>query len=121
MPGEGVSAKIVDDAYEFLHFVEVGRSSMQELSEIFSQSGNKAESDYRQVERIKQRCIRLGIHLEFDPITMRFKTERNAKLKYLDRVLPRLQERRREVRAFGFYAEKLGPNAAPEQEEEVGE
>ena len=108
MPRRNVlDQKVISDSYEFLHFVEQGKSSMQELLEIFGQPGNKAESDYRQVERIKQRCIKAGIFLEFDNINMRFRTERNAKLKYLDSMLPKLEEQSKRNYAFGFYVEKV--------------
>lgn len=101
--------KVISDCWEFLHQVEMGRSSMAELSEIFGIGKNKAESNYRQVERIKQRCMRAGVWLEFDTHTMRFRTERNAKFKYLDQVLPKLAEQRRQQTAFGFFAEKVSP------------
>lgn len=107
MPRKDVfNTKVIDDCYEFLHQVEQGRSSMSELSEVFGIGKNKPESNYRQVERIKQRCIRAGVWLEFDTQTMRFRTERNAKFKYADAVLPRMRERRRRHHAFGFSAEK---------------
>lgn len=104
---DDLDQKVITDCFELLHMVEMGRSSMQELSEIFGTDGNKAESNYRQVERIKHRCIRAGIFLEFDPNTMRFRTEPNAKLKFLDRMLPRAKAAARIREAFGYSVEKI--------------
>jgi len=104
-----LNEKVVSDVYDLLHHIETGKSSMQELSEIFGIPGNKAESNYRQVERIKYRGQKAGISIEFEPDTMRFHTETNAKLKYLDKILPKLQRISRRVSAFGYYAEKISP------------
>lgn len=101
-----LQTKVIDDAYDFLHLIEMGKSSMADLSEAFRSQGNKTESDYRQVERIKQRCLRMGVLVEFDNHTMRFRTERNAKFKYLEAVLPRIRPKPWRREAFGFFVEK---------------
>ena len=76
--------KIVSDCYEFLHLVELGRGSLRDLVTVFGSPENQYESNYRQVERIKRRCQKLGIHVVYDEQLTRFRTESGAKLKLLD-------------------------------------
>jgi len=51
---------------------------------VFGDPNNKRESNYRQVERIKQRCIQAGIEVGFNEYLSSFYTEHGAKIKFLD-------------------------------------
>lgn len=105
-------SKVICDCFEFLHQAEMGKATLENLSHILGLKGNKAESNYRQVERVKQRCIRAGIPVVFDDIHMKFRVPRNSKLDFLEKAIPRLEELRNRKHAFGFYAEKVSTVAS---------
>jgi hypothetical protein len=73
----------------------MGRGSMEELMEVFGDVTNKAESNYRQVERIKRRCIELGINVTYDEVTAKFTVPLNSKFLLLEKAEKQLEEARR--------------------------
>ena len=98
--------KVLSDCYEFLHMVELDRGTISELMDIFGTPGNKKESNYRQVERIKQRCILAGIKVTFDEMTSSFHTDYNSKLRLLDIAEKQQRElppRKPPTATFGMY------------------
>lgn len=103
---DSIDVKVVDDVYDMLHLIEMGHGTLQDLSEVLGLDGNKPESNYRQVERVKHRAIKAGIKVEFDDTTMRFTCEKNAKFKYLKSVLPKMLKSQRTVTYLGFYVDK---------------
>ena len=103
-----LSERVITDCYEFLHLVEVGRGSLEDLIDVSGNDKNLYESNYRQVERIKHRCMLLGIHIEFNYELEKFVTERNAKLKLLDKVRkikrPHSSKKPPKPTTFGSYS-----------------
>ena len=107
---ELLNTKVVDDCFDFLHIVEIGKGTMENLVKIFGRSGNLYESNYRQVEIIKTRCIKAGIYIRFDDFKGKFETEANAKLKFMVVVDKIIEDKRGEkpTKSFGvFHAAKV--------------
>ena len=109
---EFLNTKVVDDCYDFLHIVEIGKGTLEDLVLVFGGEENLYESNYRQVERIKTRCIRAGVRVSFNEHKGKFETEPNAKLKFLDIVTKVIEDKTGEKpkKVFGkFEATKTTP------------
>jgi len=72
--------KALLDAYEFLHQAEAGPGTIESLCFIFGSDNNLPKSNERQVDRIRQRCLDLGIKAQWDEENRRYKASSQAKL-----------------------------------------
>lgn len=103
--------------------VELSHGSVEDLTAIFGNSSNKKESNYRQIERIRQRCVAIGIDIQFSEYTSTYSCPPNSKLILLEEAERQRRETFKPVysqlRRFGpFRANKLVP---PTNERELEE
>lgn len=78
------NSKLVDDCYEFLHLIEMGKGTMDDLVLVFGNKKNLYESNYRQVERIKMRCLHAGVEVSFNQSTGKFETTPGSKFLFME-------------------------------------
>jgi len=113
---ELVNEKTLTDCYEFLHFAGVGGGSLTDMVRAIGIPTNLPESNYRQVERIKLRCIQLGFDVTSSSRshTICYKAPILSKLKLLD--IAEKQQEEREAREgitcfwhYSFQKEPWGP------------
>jgi len=99
-------AKLLIDCYEFLHLIEIGRDSIRDIVQVFGKKENLPESNLKQVDRLRARCIYLGIDVEFDRDTGKFSAKTGSKM-VISKMIDDLKETKEHQKQH-----LLGPFAA---------
>lgn len=85
---------------------ELGRATMSNLVDILGIKDNLEESNHRQIERIKTRCIEAGIEVTFNEFDGKFECPYLSKILFLD-YLEKINELEKKpnkyIRVFGRF------------------
>jgi len=97
------TSKMITDCYEFLHLSEIGQGTMRNLVRILGSKKSQKESNHRQIERVKLRCIHTGIKVTFDIISKSFVAPLGSKYKLLELIEAHQQHKPPNPKNFGPF------------------